>query len=406
MQTRLFSPKYKFISLLFVYFLGVFLASCGTQSSADTNFSDEDPTGDQAVEVQDTPPNNESQARGLEMAHARTAAEFSFQDEFPNLYEILKEDADAVSAVGEYAGRVVTASGINAEEDILNLFQVREEKIMPLLQSILENLDPEVLNAKWEDLSGELDRLGMSMTSAEGMFTGLGKEPMMAQSIDTYGSEALKLYVQFEAANTQSMSGEYPYMDMSPYTQMVEIGEKINNLAPNIYVDKIRDRFQTALISLADVHFVKDPSARQDPQLYVGGTSTEAYPSISEKESVASFADEGGDSKYQKMMAEIMTNTSEISNRPENIYVIVVEWAETFDAAVNRVFTHLSEGEDVPHYLKIRTGDGKDKYAISYRFYEDADKADAALEKAKQDFPNAQMIFCSVKGNQLYQLGI
>ena len=54
-----------------------------------------------------------------------------------------------------------------------------------------------------------------------------------------------------------------------------------------------------------------------------------------------------------------------------------------------RVYTHLTNGEDVPHCLRIRRGDGTDKYAISYRFYEDEGKAEAALSKAQKRIPRS-----------------
>ena len=405
MLTRLFLPKNKIVSLLFICLCTIFVSGCGTQNSANASFSDDDSNDEQLDVLPENSMENEGQSRGLDMAHARVG-EFSFKDQFPNLYELLKDDTNALEAVEAYARQVVTVEGVNSEEAIMDLFKLRDEKIMPLLESRIGNIDPEKLDENWEKLSDELYTLGMSMAAAEGMFTSLGQEPMMKEAIEQYGSDALRLYVRFEAAHTQSMSGEYPYTNMEPYRKMVEIGEKINEIAPNPYVEKIKQRFQTALISLTDVHLVTDPEARQDAQMYVGGASTEAYPNISEKETAKAFADESSESRYGKLMADILENTSEISNRPENIYVIVVEWAETFDIAQNRVFTHLSSGNDVPHYLKVRTGDGKDKYAISYRFFEDADKAEQALQKAKQEFPEAQMIFCSVKGNQLYQLGI
>ena len=89
----------------------------------------------------------------------------------------------------------------------------------------------------------------------------------------------------------------------------------------------------------------------------------------------------------------------------KNIYIIITEWVDELVQARRTVAKHLAEGEDIPHYLKIKRGDGKEYYAIAYRFYDDGDKAAAALEKIRKNVPNARMIFVSVKGDELYQLG-
>ncbi|MEL6133486.1 MAG: hypothetical protein AAFR59_09005, partial [Bacteroidota bacterium] len=46
-----------------------------------------------------------------------------------------------------------------------------------------------------------------------------------------------------------------------------------------------------------------------------------------------------------------------------------------------RVIYHLNRGVDIPHTLKIRKGDGTDRYAVAYRFYESEDLAEQAFQK-------------------------
>ncbi len=48
---------------------------------------------------------------------------------------------------------------------------------------------------------------------------------------------------------------------------------------------------------------------------------------------------------------------------------------------------------------------GKRTMRIAYRFYEDGEKAATALDKCKEEYPDAEMVFVSVKGDELYQLG-
>ena len=87
------------------------------------------------------------------------------------------------------------------------------------------------------------------------------------------------------------MSGEYPFLDMTPFKEMILEGEQIRKLAPNAFVEKTEERFQRALELFMDMHLVSDPTARQgeSPQAYVVGANTEAYPFMSEMKTANTF---------------------------------------------------------------------------------------------------------------------
>jgi hypothetical protein len=271
---------------------------------------------------------------------------------------------------------------------------------------MFENMDGEKLDQNWGEYQEELRRLGMTMTAAEGMFTSIGSAPFLEEKLAEVGSPEFQAFVKFQNAMTESRNGEYPFQNMKPFRDMVLAGETIFDGKNERYKKAIEEEFQFALEAFTDVHYVSSPGTRQVGVVLVGGTSTDPYPALAELETAKEFVASDQKSKYKKALAEILKNPSEISERPENIYVIVLEWKETKQLAQMRVRTHLSQGEDVPHYLKIRRGDGTDKFAITYRFFEDEEKANTAFDEAVKEFPNAQLIYCSVKGDQLYQLGI
>ncbi|MEM7660014.1 MAG: hypothetical protein AAF399_28145, partial [Bacteroidota bacterium] len=172
------------------------------------------------------------------------------------------------------------------------------------------------------------------------------------------------------------------------------------------YYPQIEEMLEMAMHTFTDIHLVSSRSARESaPSPMFGDVNTEFYPYLTETETLANFAETHDEDPLGKVAARLMENMSEMTDQPENLYLIVTEWQEEQDQANARVLRHLRAGEDIPHVLRIRQGDGKDRYAVTYRFYENADKADAALSKILPNFPDAEMVFVSVKGEQLYQLG-
>ncbi|MDX2245173.1 MAG: hypothetical protein SF052_00240 [Bacteroidia bacterium] len=379
-------------------FILLMFTGCGPKPSSSTEDA-ETLTAEESV-------GDSMRSRGLSNARM---AEFSLDRYFPALYNLIKKDPALVKQMSVLAEKVVKKEEITTEKDLLAVFTLRDTLLNSTLYNALEAVNG-YADGSTDDggLYEELSRLGIQITSAEGTFTGLAPASFLEDKLAELGSEALKAYIAFQVADANSMSGEYPFVNMEPYQQMIEAGEKLMKLEPNPYFVKIEDRFYQALENFTDVHKVVSPdNARQENNFstLVGGVNAETYPYITETETLGKFAQKEKTSPYAKVAARIMENMSEMTEKPENIYVIVTEWVTDEDMARRRVFTHLRQGQDIPHHLQIRRGDGKDYYAIVYRFYEDSDKATAALEKIEKQFPQAQMIYASFQGGKLYQLG-
>ena len=398
-------------------FLVLILAGCmffsceGTESgkSAAADRSDSGFAGTEqegiAGSLSDAGENSGQQSRGLDMANARVAGG-SFEEEFPLLAVLVKDyNEELLPELKAYAEKVLSQN-INSEAEILALMEQRDSSLITFITPIFENMDPEILDKNWGEYQEELNRLGMTMTAAEGMFTSIGSAPFLEDKIAQLGSKEFQAYVKFLNALTESRNGEYPFQNMKPFRDMVLYGETILEGNNETYKKAIDEDFQFALESFTDVHFVSNPGTRQVGVAMVHGTSTDPYPYLAELETAKDFVASGEDSKYRKALARILENPSEITEKPENIYVVVIEWAETKQMAQMRVRSHLRVGEDVPHHLKIRRGDGTDKYAVTYRFYEDEEKANTAFDEAIKEFPDARLIYCSVRNGELYQLGI
>lgn len=396
-----------FLTLLLVgmiFFWGCTRVSdSGSDATGEiTDSSTEEPQADASFEPET---GSEMGTRGLAGAETARMANFSFKDQLPLVYDLVKGDATFLKTLEAYAMKINGPGQIKSEEGIIALLEQRENSIIPKLTPFFENMEEQAFYDNTNALDKELAKIGIRIQTAEAMFVGLGASDMLQQEIKLYGSDAFKWYIKFINADAAAGGGEYPFMNMKPYGDMILAGEQLQELPANPYFDKIKDRYFEALEYFTDIHLVKSPDARQQPSAMVGGINTEFYPYASETQAQSEFVKENENSRYSSVVGRIMENMSEISQKPENIYVIVLEWAKTEDMAKSRVRTHLREGEDVPHFLKIRRGDGTDQYAVSYRFYENSEKASDALDKIQSKFPEAQMIFVSVKGDELYQLG-
>ena len=239
-----------------------------------------------------------------------------------------------------YAKKIMVSGEINTEKDFFDLLTMRDSTILPHLESpVVEFLDNVIHEDEvvFKATMGELNKLGIGINTAEGMVTGLSAAPLMEEKVKEINSSTLTAFIDFENAYGKSMSGEYPFSDLSPYESMVLSGEILMDNQPNPYFKLVEDRFYNALNNLTDLHLVYEPNVRRDGNgmAITGGTSTDPYPYMTETETVKNFADKHSDSKYSQAIARIAQNMSEISSKPENIYIIVTEWIEELPEAEN-----------------------------------------------------------------------
>lgn len=333
------------------------------------------------------------------LAQISTTA-FSFQELFPFLYELLKNNPEDLSQVKKFAEQAVSRPSFSQEEDLLDLIEERDAQIIPLLLPYFESMEPDVWDQNYDGLEKELSMMGIQMTAAEGMFTGLGPRSLFTDNLKLRERTPLIQYDAFTDAQTRSMNGEYPYADLEPYIKMVLLGEKMEEEGTaKTYYQKIGQPFAEALHVLTDVHLITGEGAR------VGGIHTEAYPYMVSLESIQEALPRFEGSKFNIPLQRIVEFPSEMTARPEHLHLLVESWVDSEEEAKKRVEEHLRAGKDIPHYLPVEKGNGTTQYAVVYRFFEDADLAQKALEKMQTQFNTGEMIFVSSEKNKLYQLG-
>jgi len=382
------------------------LPSCKSDDSQTQQAGTVADANQESSAQESTAPGSHQRTRGLNQLDNVTSQDIPFDQKFPTLNTVLQNESALLSDVMEFYASISAPSAVQSESDLEQVLQLRDSSMIPRVETALMTIDANnSLYDHYDALQAELQQLGMQMTFAEGMFTSIGPYTFLESEIEQYASRGFKLYLEFNQAKTASYNGEYPFLNMTPYLEMIQIGEQLAADKENPYFEKIQEDFENSLLYVSDVHQVDDPTARGESSLYVEGINTEMYPYLTEKESRAAYVNETTGSPFQKAMEKIMANPSTMSTKPEALYLVVIEWADDETIARSRVTTHLRQGEDIPHHLEISLADGTKKYAIVYRFFEDVGKAEEALSSIEGDFPNANLMMVSVKGESLYQIG-
>lgn len=392
--------------LPFIIVFSFLLASCGSDTSQTQQAGTSTDANQETSVEESTVPGSNQRTRGLNQMDGVSSQDISFDQKFPALARVFQNESVLLSDLMDFYASVSESSSIQSEQDLSNVLQLRDSSMIPRVETALMTIDED--NSLYDDydaLQAELQQLGMQMTFAEGMFTSIGPYRFLEPEIEQYASSAFKLYLEFNQARTASYNGEYPFLNMAPYLEMIQVGEQLAAIEGNPYFDKISEDFEKSLLYVSDVHLVDDPTARGESSLFVDGINTEMYPYMTEKESRVAYVNETAGSPFQKAVEKIMANPSTMSTKPEALYLVVIEWADDETVAISRVTSHLRQGEDIPHHLEITLSDGTKKYAIVFRFFEDVGKAEEALSSIEGDFPDADLMMVSVKGESLYQIG-
>lgn len=395
----------RLLPLIIAFSLALTLPGCKSDDSQTQQAGTSTDANQETNSQGDSESASNQRTRGLDQAGA-AGQDVPFDQQFPTITKVLQNESSLLSDLMDFYGSISQPSGIQSEQDLERVLQLRDSSMIPRVESALMTIDEN--NSLYDDydaLQTELQRLGMQMTFAEGMFTSIGPYSFLEPQIEQYASSAFKLYLEFNQAKTESFNGEYPFLNMMPYLEMAQIGEQLAAIQGNPYFEKIKDDFEKSLLYVSDVHLVNDPTARGESSLFVDGINTEMYPYMTEKESRVAYVNETAGSPFQKAVEKIMANPSSMSTKPEALYLVVIEWADDETVAISRVTIHLRQGEDIPHHLEVTLSDGTKKYAIVYRFFEDVDKAEEAISTIEGDFPDAELVMVSVKGESLYQIG-
>lgn len=387
------------------------VTACGPKTAADSTETQNPTTSSPSATDQTAPASDsmvadddELMARGAPTDRSMSRMAFSFEQQFPHLHQLLQSTPTLYDQFSTYAQQVVTGDRIASEGDILQVIGQRDQTIIPKLNPIFEELDEDVFYEGIEGYVEELQQLGLSIATAEGMFVTLKGHKMLASQIETIGSEPLKLFLEFQQADANSMGGEYPYNNLAPYRDMILIGEELYaNHPKSEYYTKIAPRFQEALSIFVGVFQVTE----QDYQSYrVGDPMNQEYYLMSEGETLEAFVKENTQSRYHALISEKMKSISAISGKPENLYLVHFGTESTEEAAKARQFELLNAGVAASHLVRVKLGNGKSNYILTHSFFEDSEKASDVFDQLEPRHKDVKLMMCSIYKGELNQLGI
>ncbi|MEM8900481.1 MAG: hypothetical protein AAGC85_20360 [Bacteroidota bacterium] len=340
----------------------------------------------------------------ISFASEKEEAAINFPAKFPLIYGLIKDDPQTLSLIEEYAAMLSDESTVEGDADILQLMETRDKSIIPALDPFIANMNEEVWYDQMDQFDEELSRLGIGMIVGEGMYAGLGPTTFMTANLRVKASSELQLYESFQDTRTISYSGEYPYMNMGSFMKLIQVGHELRQSGEGEEFAKlIEEDYRFALEVVTDIHMVEDQGSQS---LLVGKTSTDFYPFAGDKMGIEKYLEEHEDFPFHVAVSKIVENPSVMTVRPENLYLLVTDWAETEEEAKENIYQYLSTGKDIPHYLTVVKGDGKEQIALVYRFYEDATAAEQAMQRCEEDSISAEAVMVSMKEGKLYQLGI
>jgi hypothetical protein len=127
---------------------------------------------------------------------------------------------------------------------------------------------------------------------------------------------------------------------------------------------------------------------------------------MSELESHKEFIQQHPNSQFTPIVSALLENTSTSAFEPEQMYVVYASYFESEEEAQRYQYDKLLLGEDMLHILPVRLGNGKLNWLVSYRFYDDSEKATAFFTQKEQNQPEVKMMLCTWHNDEFVQSGI
>ncbi|MBN2892058.1 MAG: hypothetical protein JXL97_09340 [Bacteroidales bacterium] len=247
---------------------------------------------------------------------------------------------------------------------------------------------------KWVEVEKELDTIGFWSIYAEGMYVGMDVASILQAEINKFASDDFKLYMDFRNAYAMSLGGEYPYMSLMPYYNVVTVGEKFyKDFQDSKYYDLIKDKYMWSLLTIVDIHYV---NLMNDGGCFNGGFNFSFWPFATSCDDWEYIVEEYPNSIFIPVIKNLINNMSEIDVDYENdgnlaeVYVVVTDKVTDYMEANYKIFDYLHQGIDIVHPLAFKN-DGVDESYVAYRFYSNKQKAQESLDYILSVAPDAQI---------------
>ena len=311
-------------------------------------------------------------------------------EQYPAIASFVKSDNTAQYDMVYYLNLLHQDWKIKSEEDIKAVLKYRDSMVIPGIDILLINYEENNLDSIIK-LYEELKSIGILLIGAEGIFGNAAPTDILQEKILKYATAEFQLYNKIKNKYSETLGGEYPFIDMSADIENLSMTERfLREYSQSSYRQEIEVIHYRHLKDLVDVHRQIDEDGSSF--YLVEGTSMGYWPYATPLEIRAEYIKGFPKSKYNGILQKIIENISEIEAGKEELFVIVAGQRETYPEAFDNFKVYMERVLDIPHILPVNSLSGSKYYANVYRFYSDLEKAKAALKKIQESIPEATLI--------------
>ncbi len=232
----------------------------------------------------------------------------------------------------------------------------------------------------------EFEKIGIHIVTAEGMYVGLERAPLLSYALENLATEDFKLSQQIKNAYGMTIGGEYPFLDLEWNDDVILAGEQLLSKFPaSDYTSEVLGYFENALTPFVDLHKVISEDGSES--FIVGGFEVESWPGLTDTAYHHQFLRSYPKSVFAPMISRIINNPSQMKADANLIYIVKVPYLEKEITW----FNYFLNGIDIAHKLYIDENMPENP-TLAYRFYDDKQKALNALNKILPLVPKAEII--------------
>ncbi len=298
---------------------------------------------------------------------------------------------------------------ITSFDQLLSIYNQRDSLILELEKVLLGyyyNEEIDSSESTWSAIDEEIGKIGINSIYAEGMPQVFDVAPMFEEELNKFAPEDYKIYIEFKNAYSESMGGEYPYLDITGYLKNILIGEKMDlNFKDSKYYELIKEDFYLSIASCLDIHKVVSSGKNEEPSFFNGQLNTEFYPFATTCDGWEEFTTDNPNSIFTPIIQKLSENMSSLTiNHNQNkfkAFMVVLDKTDSDNKCNELILNYIKDGVDVVHNIQLLKENDEVEYYTCYRFFTEKKKAKAAYKKISEKYPNAEIIKVETDGYQV-----
>ncbi len=296
--------------------------------------------------------------------------------------------------INALARPVLNPALLASEADLDRFFADKDSLVVQLDRAFsqLDDVDNVLIMGDTDNsplvLSG-LSLLGLLPVGVEGMFGTLADGPVLEERMREIASEPYRLYRSYQVNEAATLGGEYPYMDLTAYGNMLLSAEEMLLKFPDSpYSKKVKESLKSSVTGMVDVHLTRYEGGESH---HVGGICYEDYPCMTDISYHQAFVENHPGSVFAGPIRKMLNNMSVVeSGENMKVFAVVTAQHSSHPEAELARLEALLAGKDWLHVIDYHNRDGEYVVANCHRFFPDLTRAEASL--AECGVPGARIV--------------